>query len=112
MINDSERRDIAARLRGLDVHEWYNAADEVDALETAIGCCIGQDWQDQNWWHRLADLIDRPTATASMDYEAMEDGIPDCRIWTCNGCKESFPAYRGFYPAYCPVCGTELRDGD
>lgn len=112
MIDDSERREVAARLRGLDAHEWYNAADEVDALETAIGCCIGQDWQDQNWWHRLADLIDRPTATATMDYEAMEDGIPDCRIWTCNGCKESFPAYRGLYPTYCPVCGTELRDGD
>lgn len=112
MISDDERREIAARLRGLDFHEWYNAADEVDALETAIGCCIGQDLQDQAWWHRLSDLIDRPTATATMDYEAMEDGIPDCRIWTCNGCKESFPAYRGFCPTYCPVCGTELRDGD
>lgn len=109
MISDSERREIAARLRGLDAHEWYNAADEVDGLETAIGCCIGQDWQDQNWWHRLADLIDRPTATAMMDYEAMEDGIPDCRIWTCNGCKGSFPVYRGFCPAYCPVCGMEIE---
>ena len=112
MISNDERREVAARLRELDTHKWYNAADEVDALETAIGCCIGQDWQDQDWWHRLADLIDRPTATATMDYKAMEDGIPDCRIWTCNGCKESFPVYRGFYPTYCPVCGTELRNGD
>ena len=62
MISDSERREVAARLRSLDVHDWNDFMDEVDSLETAIGCSIGQDWQDQDWWHRLADLIDRPTA--------------------------------------------------
>ena len=60
-ISDTERREVAARLRALDVHEWYDSADEVDSLETAIGCSIGQDWQDQAWWERLAGLIERPT---------------------------------------------------
>lgn len=60
-ISDTERREVAARLRALDVHEWYDSADEVDSLETAIGCSIGQGWQDQAWWERLADLIERPT---------------------------------------------------
>ena len=61
MINEEECREVAARLRALDVHEWYDSADEVDSLETAIGCSVGQDWQDQAWWERLADLIERPT---------------------------------------------------
>ena len=34
---------------------------EVDSLETAIECSIGQDWQDQAWWERLADRSNRPT---------------------------------------------------
>lgn len=61
MIDEEECREVAARLRALDVHEWYDFADEVDSLETAIGCSVGQDWQDQAWWERLADLIERPT---------------------------------------------------
>lgn len=61
MINEEECREVAARLRALDVHEWYDSADEVDSLETAIGCSVGQDWQDQAWWERLADLIERQT---------------------------------------------------
>ena len=113
MINDSERREVAARLHGLKEHR-----DEAPLILTeqvhnamvlrAIRAVIGKGDRFQ----RLADLIDRPTATATMDYESMEDGIPDCRIWTCNGCKESFPAYRGFCPTYCQACGAEVRNGD
>lgn len=106
-INDNQRRKVAKKMREYDVAEFKESAI-VPFLE-----CLGHGYK--NWrgiLDELADLIDRPTATATMDYEAMEDGIHDCRIWTCNGCKESFPAYRGFYPTYCPVCGTELRDGD
>lgn len=65
---------------------------------------------------RIGKLVDcktdRPTATASMDYEAMEDGVPDCRIWTCDRCNGSFPVYRGFSPAYCPNCGAEVIYGN
>lgn len=61
MIDEEECREVVARLRALNVHEWYDSADEVDSLETAIGCSVGQDWQDQAWWERLADLIDRQT---------------------------------------------------
>lgn len=44
--------------------------------------------------------------------EAMEDGVPDCRIWTCHRCNESFPVYRGFSPAYCQNCGAEVVEDD
>ena len=132
MISDEKRRDVAQKLRGLPIDmystidEWEkyglfinnSVSDEGDysQIHDAVFGCFPAEYMhpgDYEELHeRLADLIDRPTATATMDYEAMEDGIPDCRIWTCNRCKESFPAYRGFYPTYCPVCGTEFRYGD
>ena len=110
MISNDERREVAARLREQRVWDIFTN------FENCIGdlCdAVFDDEGDLNDMFRLqkalADLIDRPTATATMDYEAMEDGIPDCRIWTCNGCKESFPVYRGFCPTYCPVCGMEIK---
>lgn len=107
MIDDSERRAAAERLRQFLLMPWYERSWYHDSLQN-VGSLVGTS-VGENIVQRLADLIDRPTATATMDYEAMEDGIPDCRIWTCNGCKESFPAYRGFYPTYCPVCGMEIE---
>ena len=113
MISDSERREIAAKLRVFDDRidgvPLMCTEQEHDAMVlSAIRAVVGNG----DIFHRISDLIDRPTATATMDYEAMEDGIPDCRIWTCNGCKGSFPVYRGFCPTYCPACGAEVRNGD
>ena len=115
MINDSERREIAARLRELaDANEGYLGMGRVNRVLRDGKAILGTSGLASvaDVLRRHADLIDRTTATASMDYEAMEDGIPECRIWTCNRCNSSFPVYRGFCPTYCPVCGTELRDGD
>lgn len=105
MIDDSERREVAARLRELDFHDFYNAADEVDALETAIGCCIGQDWQDQNWWHRLADLIDRPTCK-NLAMHLVDELV-------CSACGERVDiAYLDseddYRVCYCPSCGAKV----
>ena len=107
MISDDERREVAARLRGLDFHEWYNAADEVDALETAIGCCIGQDLQDQAWWHRLADLIDRPTCKNLATHLVDE--------LVCSACGERVDiAYvdkdDDYRVRYCPSCGAKVAE--
>lgn len=44
---------------------------------------------------------------AEQDYDAMEDGIPDCRIWKCS-CGESFPFWRGLNPCFCPNCGAKV----
>lgn len=105
MISDSERREIAARLRGLDVHEWYNAADEVDALETAIGCCIGQDLQDQAWWHRLADLIEPPTCKNLATHLVDELVCSDCGERVDIAYLDSEDDYR---VRYCPGCGAKV----
>ena len=58
MINDQERRETAARLRALDIHDWYDYADEIESLESAIKCNVGQRFEPQSWWNRLADLIE------------------------------------------------------
>lgn len=100
MISDSERREVAARLRSLDVHDWNDFMDEVDSLETAIGCSIGQDWQDQNWWHRLADLIDRPTCKPVIPNE-MEGYV------FCHQCGTEIGEYG--VPNYCYNCGIEIE---
>lgn len=47
------------------------------------------------------------TCRAEQDYDAMEDGIPDCRIWRCS-CGEAFPYWRGCFPEYCPNCGAKV----
>ena len=47
------------------------------------------------------------TCKAEQDYDAMDDGIPDCRIWKCS-CGESFPFWRGLNPCFCPNCGAKV----
>lgn len=103
MIDDGQRREVARKLREPKESLLAHPDEELIRLRYETGCQRGQDI-----YERLADLIDRQTATASMDYEAMEDGVPDCRIWTCHRCNESFPVYRGFSPAYCQNCGAEV----
>ena len=110
MINDDERREVAARLRELEVHCWYDGMDEVDSLETAIGCSIGQDWQDQDWWHRLADLIDRPTCeNINEHYDVFECSECHCKVEVMGECRSEYGGifHAPFLPSYCPSCGAE-----
>ena len=111
MINDNQRHEVAQKLRTLAC-----TPDEIGITEhgvirdLGISAGIYDDSCRSEDVLAIVDLIDRPTATASMDYEAMEDGVPDFRIWTCHRCNESFPVYRGFSPAYCQNCGAEIVD--
>lgn len=105
MIENSERREVAARLRSLDVHDWNDFMDEVDALETAIGCCIGQDWQDQAWWNRLADLIEpEPERTCNAEkIPYMPGGYEGNWCSVCH-CID----FESDEPNYCPHCGAKV----
>lgn len=105
MIDDDERREVAARLRSLDVHDWNDFMDEVDSLETAIGCSIGQDWQDQNWWHRLADLIDPPTCKNLATHLVDELVCSTCGERVDIAYLDSDDDYR---VRYCPGCGAKV----
>lgn len=105
MISDDERREVAARLRALDVHDWNDFMDEVDSLETAIGCSIGQDWQDQNWWHRLADLIEPPTCKNLATHLVDELVCSACGERVDIAYLDSEDDYR---VRYCPGCGAKV----
>lgn len=108
MISDDERREAAAKLRALDIHDWYDCEDEIDSLESAIECNVDQRFEPKSWWHRLADLIDRPTCRN-------EDG--SSRSFSCSTCGYKAWTYgdsccnpRDF--SFCPRCGAEVvNDG-
>ena len=98
MISDQERRETAARLRALDIHDWYDCEDEIDSLESAIECDVDQRFEPQTWWHRLADLIDRPTTHIDVN----EHGRACCANCGCNDwCLADGSRY-------CPNCGAEV----
>lgn len=104
MISDDERREAAAKLRALDIHDWYDCEDEINSLESAIECNVGQRFESQSWWHRLADLIDRPTCRNEDD---------SSRSFSCSTCGYKAWTYgdsccnpRDF--SFCPRCGGEV----
>lgn len=110
-ISDDERREIAARLRSLDVHDWNDFMDEIDSLETAIGCSIGQDWQDQHWWERLANLIEpEPERTCRMTKKGPESVLAGW--WKCSECGPVCPPCNDEIALWalqkCPRCGARV----
>ena len=107
MATNEERREVAARLRELDVHWWDKREDEVDLLETAIGCDVGQDWQDQYWWERLADLIE-PEQERTCNVEQIPY-MPGCyEGYWCSVCH--CIEFESDEPNYCPNCGAKVVD--
>lgn len=111
MVSDEERREVAARLKELASANEGLLGDErmtrvlVEAQITlgTIGLASVADVI-----LRYADLIDRPTCESEQDYDYMEDGVPDCRVWVCHGCGDRFAMFRGSNPCFCPNCGAEV----
>lgn len=106
---DEERREVAENLRDFESLREVFKESNICAFSNALG--VGyMDWE--HICARLADLIEpdpERTRRAEQDYEAMEDGIPDCRIWRCE-CGEKFPVWLGWKPIYCPACGAKVVD--
>lgn len=112
MINDSERREVAARLRGFKEHR-----DEAPLIFTeqvhnamvlrAIRAVIGKG----DIFQRLADLIDRPTCRNVSEHQDVFT-CSECRCKVeiigeeCNEYGECFCA--PFMPSFCPNCGAEV----
>lgn len=112
MPTNEERREVAARLRVLASHVPADAELVLDALDLYEGEYI--ECFEPRCVDRLADLIEpepERTCKAEQDYDAMEDGIPDCRIWRCS-CGEAFPYWRGGKPIFCPNCGAKVASDD
>lgn len=105
MISDQERRETAARLRALDIHDWYDYKDEINSLESAIECNVDQRFETKNWWNLLADLIDRQTCRNVAD-------PADGGLFECSNCGETWKLTCG-NPSdnnlnFCPNCGCQV----
>ena len=99
-ISDSERREVAERMRAYDVSEFKESAI-VPFLD-----CLGVGYL--NWREildSLADIIDRPTCHISETDHEFEDSV------RCDRCRTTFN--RPWEPfKYCPNCGAVIIDAE
>ena len=96
MISDTERREVAARMRKYDVAEFKESAI-VPFLEILGHGYTG--WRGV--LDELADLIDRPTCRKLIPDE-MEGYV------FCSNCGAEIGEYG--VPNYCPSCGAKVVD--
>ena len=111
MINDSERREVAARLREQRVWDIFTN------FENCIGdiCdAVLDDEGDLNDMFRLqkalADLIDRPTCeNINEHYDVFECSECHCKVEVMGECRSEYGGifHAPFLPSYCPSCGAE-----
>ncbi|CDD67571.1 uncharacterized protein BN629_01213 [Eggerthella sp. CAG:368] len=110
MISDEERREVAARLRGLDeatatLSQVYSRQEYDAMVLSAIRAVVGEG----DIFHLLADLIDRPTCELDhIDTDPAQDGYP-LRLHECSNCRRlCYEIYGEF--EYCPHCGAEVQE--
>ena len=112
MISDTERREIAARLR--DCGKMFGAGDFFDAIAFTLQGIMHIDncaTTPTDLLHQVADLIDRPTCKNESGYK---------NIFLCSerGARLEITAEEGneygdifntpLRPRFCSACGAEV----
>lgn len=91
MITDDERREVARRLREVDMDDFGSYSEEHEVIETILGCWLGCKHENEPLNERLADLIEpEPERT--------------CHI------KPNDHSDFGELPYFCDRCGVYLND--
>lgn len=102
MISNSERREVARRLREIEERTMLDITDGelLDLLAEAVGLdgYEGEHFEG-GLLYCLADLIDRPTCRKVILNE-MEGHV------FCSKCGAEIGEYS--VPNYCPRCGAEV----
>lgn len=101
-ITNEKRREVAARLRGLDeatdtLSPEYSRQEYDAMVLSAIRAVVGEG----DIFHLLADLIDRPTTTRHGKFKTKYGRETPC----CEVCGYSIGDMRW---NYCPKCGAEV----
>lgn len=74
MATNRERREVAQRLRSIDLDDFSCYAQEYEAFHKAIGLYDGEDWSEEEWPSRLADLIEpKPVEFDGIDRNALRN---------------------------------------
>ena len=113
-ISDTERREVAKRLRQMaDAHYAVEASRVARALGLEYevhGTVVAFNGAAAQ---ALADLIDRPTCRNIYDED--EDGAC-ANGFQCSACEHVVEDYEGYRVHgtwnYCPNCGAEVIDGN
>ena len=105
VINDDERRKVAAKLREPKESLWPYADDELIRLRREVGCVPRQDL-----YERIADLVDRPTCHLVLT-DTETHGNAKVRIYECSECGRTCEEIYGKYER-CPHCGAEVVADD
>lgn len=115
VINDDERRKIAANLREPKESLLAYADDELIRLRREVGCAPRQDL-----YERIADLIDRPKCRDLVEHgpdpfvpgKLMTDGFFYCSACGWDGCLWEYVGFGDMTACealYCPKCGKEIE---
>lgn len=104
MISDTERREIARKLRETERQTLCELTDGelIDFLVEAVGFnrYTNEDF-DEGLLGRIADLIDRPSTTRHGKFRTKYGRETPC----CEICGYSIGDMRW---GYCPKCGAEV----
>lgn len=112
MISDTERREIARKLREIERHTLCELTDGelIDFLVDAVGFnrYTNEDF-DEGLLGRIADLIDRQTCRNVYDEYEMGACANGFQCSVCGNRVEDFEHYciTGTFN-YCPKCGEEV----
>ena len=118
MISDSERREVAAKLRVVADLMGYmrqSAAQEVVDMDTVMTILLGrrvfvtEPIAYVYEVRKLADLIDRPTCRNVYDEDRLGACANGFECSECHGVVEDCEGYRvtGAF-VFCPRCGAEV----
>lgn len=113
MINDEERREIAASLReSANVGGARTLKRELArALGIRLDACTPEG-SHTKILRGLADLVDMQTTVLDLTETTRTVHGEEVRGWECRECGQSCEEMYGEYE-YCPHCGRKVvRDGD
>ena len=101
MPTNDERREVAARLRKIDLCDICNSDYYLSVLEDAIGYEVGKDWEVHK---RIADLIEPAPERTFMDVK--DKG----QFFKCSECGaiEAEGGVGNYTLNYCPSCGAKV----